>query len=157
MLVKTIKTALSAVFLGPLPLSGSPSGHILGTFSQTPLRRVCLSHMGGTSAATCLVARKSVEIRKKIALSPERKENEALTGDIPKRGVPLPAPQSQEGHSAQGRKQDRSHLDGRTGALNPGPEGAASAQVFFFWAQSQRSRDIRIQQMAGGWRCRDAA
>lgn len=38
--------------------------------------------MGGTRALTCLEGRKSVEIRKKMALSPERKENEALMNNI---------------------------------------------------------------------------
>lgn len=81
------------MFLGSLLLSGRPSGHTLGTFSQTPLHRSLSQSLGGTSASTCLVARKSAETRKKIALSPERKENESLTSAVSQMRAPLSATQ----------------------------------------------------------------
>lgn len=150
MLVKTIKTALSAVFLGPLPCLGAPRVTPWEPSRRHPSIGVCLRHIGGPYASTCLVARKSVEIRKKIALSPERKEHEALTSHISQVGGPVIChSKSQEGHCAQGHKHAGSHLDGQARRPHPGSGGAASAQAVLSWAQSQRGSDIRTRQMAG--------
>lgn len=43
---------------------------------------VCLGLIGGAYALTFLILRSSVEIRKKMVLSPKRKENKALISNI---------------------------------------------------------------------------
>lgn len=68
---------------GPPPLVCQPLRSYLGSLLHTHGSiRAALSHPGGIYAFTCLLVRKSVEFRKKMVLSPQRKENEALISNI---------------------------------------------------------------------------